>query len=233
MFWQEDDNQETTQISDDIIDLVFNITSCRELPVDHAYALGQALIKALPLIGEDERIAVHNIHLAGSQNGWERPNPSLGQKLVLSKRTKLTLRIPQEHKDTIANALNGVTLDIDGHPLTLGSAKTKSLSKQGTLFSRYIVLEDGEDQDENRFLLRMVNTLKTQNIPVKKALCGITQHIDTPEGSIATRSIMLAGLNSQQAIQLQQRCIGGHRHMGCGIFIPHKGIDAVKQAEDE
>jgi CRISPR-associated protein Cas6 len=231
MFWQEDDKQEY-QVSDDIVDLVFSI-DCRELPVDHAHSLGEALCNALPLLGEDDRCAIHSIHLAGSQNGWERPDPSLGQKLVLSRRTKLTLRVPQEHKAQIEDTLNGMTLDIDGHPLTIGKAKPKTLSKQGTIFARHIALEPGEDTDENAFLMRIVADLKARGIRVKKALCGITQQIDTPQGPLLTRSIMLADLTADESVQLQQEGLGSHRHLGCGIFIPHKGIDAVKKQEDE
>lgn len=232
MFWQEDDNPQEFQVGDEIIDLVFSI-DCRELPVDHAHALGKALCAALPLLEEDARCAIHSIHLAGSQNGWERPDPKLGQKLILSRRTKLTLRVPGEHRDRIEQVLNGVTLDIDGHALTIGKAKPKQLSKQGTIFARHIALQDGEDDDESRFLMRVVGDLKARGIRVKKALCGITQRIDTPDGPVLTRSIMLAELSIEESVQLQQQGLGSHRHLGCGIFIPHKGIDAVKKAEDE
>jgi len=232
LFWQDDDDSQELQVSEEIFDLVFSI-DCRELPVDHAHSLGSALCETLPMLGEDERCAIHSIHLAGSQNGWERPDPKLGQKLVLSRRTKLTLRVPSEHRDRIEQALQGVTLDIDGHPLTIGKAKPKTLSRQGTIFARHIVLEPGEDADENAFLMRVVNDLKARGIRVKKALCGITQQIETPDGPLQTRSIMLADLRPQDSVRLQQEGLGSHRSLGCGIFIPHKGIDAVKQQEDE
>lgn len=231
MFWEEDDQQEF-QVSDDIIDLVFNI-DCRELPVDHAHALGEALCNALPLLGEDARCAIHSIHLAGSQNGWERPDPKLGQKLILSRRTKLTLRVPGEHREHIEQTLDGAILDIDGHKLAIGKAKSKKLSRQGTVFARHVALQAGEDSDENAFLMRVVSDLKARGIQVKKALCGITQEIDTPEGPLQTRSIMLADLSPEDAVQLQQQGLGDGRKLGCGIFIPHKGIDAVKKQEDE
>ena len=94
MYWEEDDNRKEFQVNDDIVDLVFSL-SCKELPVDHSHALSQALIDAVPEFADaTSGCAIHSIHLAGSQNGWERPDPSLGQKLILSKRTKLTLRVP-------------------------------------------------------------------------------------------------------------------------------------------
>jgi len=232
MFWQDDDTPQESQIPDDIIDLAFNI-QCRELKVDHAYALGEALSQEAPALKEDERCAVHSIHVAGSQNGWERPDPNLGQKLMLSRRTKLIIRIPQELREQVQQALDGVTLDIEGDPLTIGKAKTKKLSKLGTIFARHVVLEPGEENDENRFMMRVAQELQSRGIHIKKALCGISEEIQTPEGPLLTRSIMLADLSTEDSVRLQQHGIGEHRLMGCGIFIPHKGIDAVKKAEDE
>ncbi|MBV5275414.1 MAG: type I-MYXAN CRISPR-associated protein Cas6/Cmx6, partial [Lamprocystis purpurea] len=46
-------------------------------------------------------------------------------------------------------------------------------------------------------------------------------------GAITTRSLLLAGLKPDESLRLQQQGLGLHRLMGCGIFIPHKGIDAV------
>lgn len=232
MFWQDEDAPREYQVPDDIIDLVFNI-ECRELPVDHAHTLGQELQNALPLLADDERCAIHAIHLAGSQNGWERPDPALGQKLILSRRTKLTLRIPNEHREQVEQTLNGATLDIDGDSLKIGKAKTKLLSKYGTIFARHIVLEAGEDTDENAFLMRIAKEMQTRRIAIKKALCGTTQTIATPDGDIQTRSIMFAGLTPENSVLLQQQGFGSHRLMGCGIFIPHKGIDAVKKDDSE
>lgn len=232
MFWEDDESKQEFQVSDEIIDLVFNI-QCRELPVDHAHTLGQALCEAAPVLREDERCAIHSIHLAGSQNGWERPDASLGQKLILSRRTKMTLRVPAEYEQAICEALDGRTLDIEGDALTIGKAKRKLLSKQGTIFSRYIALQAGEAEDENQFMMRIIKDLQARGIKPKKALAGITLPLKTPQGELLTRSIMLAGLTADESVRLQQQGLGSHREMGCGIFIPHKGIDAVKTQEDE
>jgi hypothetical protein len=40
---------------------------------------------------------------------------------------------------------------------------------------------------------------------------------------------MLADLSTDESIRLQQQGLGPRRLMGCGIFIPHKGIDAVSK----
>jgi CRISPR-associated protein Cas6 len=232
MFWQEDDNPKPFEVPDDIVDLSFEI-QCRELPVDHAHALSTALKAFLPLLADDERLGVHTVHVAGSQNGWERPDPALGQRLILSRRTRLSLRVPKEHLDLVQNALDGAEVEIAGCNLKIGKSKQKMLSAQGTLFARYVVLEPGEDDDENAFLQRIVSMLAARDIRVTKALCGKTAAVAGPDGPVQTRSLMIAGLSREESVRLQQEGVGPLRHMGCGIFIPHKGIDPVKKAQDD
>jgi hypothetical protein len=68
-------------------------------------------------------------------------------------------------------------------------------------------------------------------VRVRKALCGKTTAIDSPGGPIEARSLMLADLTQDESILLQQRGLGPYRQLGCGIFIPHKGIDAVHKTK--
>ena len=232
MFWQEDERPTRFEVPDDVVDLVFDI-QCRELPVDHQYDLANALSEHLPDLAEDQRLGVHSIHLAGSQNGWERPDPKLGQKLILSRRTKLMIRVPAESRERIQATLDGVEIEISGCPLKIGKSKLKKLSSQGTIFSRYVVLEAGEEADEHAFMHRVVGELADRGIRVKKALCGKTTAVDGPDGPVMTRSLMIADLGAEESVRLQQEGLGPLRHMGCGIFIPHKGIDAVKKPEDD
>ena len=152
---------------------------------------------------------------------------------VLSRRTKLTLRLPKHRIDEAQAALHGATLDIGGHAMSIGKAKAKALAKQGTIFCRNLVLAPGEAEDEMHFLQRLVEVLGKRNIHVKKAMPGKTAAIHTPDGPIATRSLMIANLTTDDSVALQQQPLGEHRLLGCGIFLPHKGIEAVKQAGDD
>lgn len=232
MFWQEDDNKQEFKVPDDVVDLLFSI-DCRELPVQHIHPLSMALQAQLPWLADEPQAAIHEVHVAGSQNGWERPDPALGQKLILSRRTKLTLRLPKHRLEDARRALDGVTLDIDGHPMTLGKTTQRLLSKQGTVFCRNLALEPGEEADENAFMQRVADELGKRRIRIRKALAGITTHIETPDGPIPARSIMLSDLRAEEAVELQMESVGRHRLLGCGIFLPHKGIEAVKQQGDD
>jgi CRISPR-associated protein Cas6 len=229
MFWQEDDDKTVRQQSE-VVDLLFDIR-CREIPVDHAHALASGLREHLPEIGPDADIAVHTIHVAGSQNGWERPEFSRHERLLVSRRTKLALRVPKEKAGAISEQLYGKTVRVEDCELTIGKAKQKPLSKQGTIFSRYVqCLPEEEEMD---FLQRVAEELQAHGIRIKKAMCGKTTMVYTPEGEVATRSLMLADLRTDESLLLQEKGIGPGREMGLGIFLPHKGIDAVKKIDDD
>ena len=227
MFWQEDEPGTEPTITDVVVDLVFDI-DCRELPVDHAFDLSRALLQAAPWIGEDERIGIHSVHLAGSQNGWERPDPDSGQHLLLSRRTKLTLRAPSERVEPLQQTLYGTELDISGCPMTLGKSKVRPLSSEATLIARQVI---STSDDEERFLEWAASELQSMGIRIKKALCGKSLFLATADGPLHTRSLMLADLTREDSIKLQQRGLGPHRRLGCGLFIPHKGINAVGRGE--
>jgi CRISPR-associated protein Cas6 len=231
MFWQDEKRPADYAVPDDVVDLVFSI-DCRELPVDHAHSLSTAIRRAAPWIGEEAEIGIHTVHVAGSQNGWERPAHGTDSRLLLSKRTKLTIRVPKHAAERLSRDLCGAVLDVDGCPLKVGDAHTRLLSKQGTLQARYVVAESVDETDAD-FLGRMARELGAMGIRVRRALCGRTNLLVTPAGPIATRSLMLADLSPDESVLLQRRGLGPLRQMGCGIFIPHKGIDSVRGADDD
>jgi CRISPR-associated protein Cas6 len=227
MFWQEDEETLTPTLPDDTVDVLFAL-QCRSIPVDHVHALSRALLDVAPWL-EESGCGIHSIHVAGSQNGWERPAHGGEQHLLLSRRTKLSIRVPRERVAALKAALEGTTLDVDGAALGIGTGKPRPLSKEGTLFARYVA--GPADTDEEGFLSWAAAALADMDIRVRKALCGRTTALATPRGAIETRSLMLADLTPEESLRLQQQGLGPHRSMGCGLFIPHKGIEAVHKAK--
>lgn len=219
MFWEETKPEPVLKVPDDIVDLVYGI-SCRTIPVDHAYELSTAIQQHLPWIVKEAQAAMHTIHVAASSNGWIRPdNPD--DLLHLSRRTKLMLRVPK-HRVEDAKQLLGKVLSIGDNDLLVKDVTVKQLSNLTTLFARYIATHD--DVSEMEFLVQMKQQLKQLNINPKKMLCGTETAINTPQGRLRTRSLMLAELELSESITLQQTGLGQYLHMGCGIFIPHKDI---------
>ncbi len=223
MYWEEDKGNEPPEVSDAVVDLVFGI-DCRCLPVDHAYALAQAMQRELPWLTDEPNAGIHTIHGAASGNGWMRPQGS-DDLLQLSRRTRFTLRVPK-HRIEDALSLQGKTLDVDGYPLTLKRATQRPLSVLTTLFARHQAT-DRDLENEEQMLDWVAAQLRRLEIRPRKLLCGTLHAIKTPEGHVQTRSLMVADLDYDESLRLQAQGLGPHRLLGCGLFIPHKGIQTL------
>lgn len=219
-YWQEDqDPDRPPEVPEDVVDLVYR-TRCKAIPVDHAYALSDALRRALPWFDEEPLAGLHIIHGADSGNGWYRPEGA-SDLVYLTRRTRLELRLPAHRLDD-ARELNGVVLDIAGHPMEVGEAQPRPLSAITTLYARYVL--DRKEQDEQRFLTRVAEQLKALGIRAKRMLPGRANLLSHPDGPLYTRSLMLADLSFEEAIRVQEQGIGAGRKLGCGLFLPHKSI---------
>jgi CRISPR-associated protein Cas6 len=229
MFWEEEKDENTPyEVPDTVVDLVYSIR-CRSLPLDHAYSFSTAVLGHLAWIEDEELAGIHLIHGAESGNGWVRPQDPERQVLHLSHRARMTLRVPRHRVDD-AHRLSGETLDIEGHRLEVGKAKEKRFSTLPNQFARYVVVPEGIDlQDEEAFLSYAAEELRALGIRIRKMLCGRAHAIDHPQGGLQTRSLMVSDLEPEEAVTLQQQGIGRHKTLGCGLFIPHKGIKAVHQ----
>ena len=226
MFWSEEKEKKEFKVPDNVVDLVFKL-DCKMLPVEHAHSLSQAIHSVLDWIIDEELAGIHQIHVAESGNGWMRPEDPTNEVLNLSRRTRMTLRVPKERVED-AKQLSGKTFDIDGYKLTVGDASIKPLSDITILFSRYVVCDSV--LSEEQFLMEVAEQLQALDIPVKKMMAGKQHVIRTPDGELTTRSLMVADLEKEHSIILQQHGIGPCRHLGCGIFLPQKGIKPVKDS---
>ena len=134
------------QVPDEVVDVSFAIR-CPTIPLDHAHALSAELLAVMPWLAEEAGAGVHLIHGAASGNGWFRPEDPGNEVLHLSRRTRMRLRIPQHRLDD-ARLLSGKTLDIDGHALELGKTEVFLLSSLSTLFARYVICREEDDEEE-------------------------------------------------------------------------------------
>ena len=224
MHWEEITPSAEHAVPNTVVDAVFNI-SCRTLPVDHAYVLSHAIQRALPWFAHERGAGLHIVHVAGSGNGWQRPADPAAL-LHLSRRTKLALRIPKQ-RIADAGALLDQTLDVGGHALRIDSIALRPLSRITTLFSRYVVIAAGDD--EAGFLRAATEELDALGIGPGRMVCGLTTAIATPTHTLNTRSLMIADLSTEESVLLQQQGLGPERKLGCGLFLPHKDINALQR----
>lgn len=225
MFWEEDEDKTIAyQAPDDVLDVSFAI-QCKELPIDHAWALSQAVQNSLPWLADEKVAGVHSIHVAETGNGWERPDDQEHETLRPSRRTKLLIRIPKTRLTAI-ESLVGKTLSIQGYPLTVGKLQKKPISASTVVFARYVLSDSNESEPE--FLKRIADEVYgLTGERIKKMMCGKSYYRHTPNGDLLTRHLMIADLKNEPSVKIQQFGLGGERTLGCGLFLPHKGIKSL------
>jgi CRISPR-associated protein Cas6 len=226
MYWTENSDKENKlKIPDDVVDLSFKL-ECKCLANDNVWELSQAIREILPWLADEPQSGIHQIHGAESMNGWNRPEEA-DSLIQLSRRTKLIVRVPGLLVED-AQELEGKTLDIAGMSLKIGRSSVKLLSLYEVQFSRFVITRPGLEDEE--FLSEAVTELRKLNIPPRKLLSGKAQSFMTPDGDVMTRSLMVADLEPMEAIRLQESGIGEGRLLGCGLFVPHKGIKHAKES---
>lgn len=222
MYWQEEeDDSRQFRVPENVVDVLFSI-NCKTLPVDHAYALSSAIKEALPWFAEEPQAGLHLIHVAESGNGWERPQGD-DELLYLSRRTKLTLRVPQHRLEDVKQ-LTGQELNVAGNPMEVGKSSVRLLSISTSLYARYVAGKEGQSEDD--FLAETIGELKNAGLRFKKVLCGKENLMETPKGPMITRSLLVADLGLEDAVRLQETGVGSHEYkkLGCGLFIAHKTV---------
>jgi CRISPR-associated protein Cas6 len=208
---------------DEVVDAVFAI-ECRSLPVDHAWALSQAVQAALPWFADEPHAGLHTVHGAASGAGWQRPEGD-DARLQLSRRTRLVLRLPA-HRIEDAAALTGRTLDVAGSALRVGRLSPRPLLRIASLFSRSVIFAGAAD--ESAFLAAATEGLRALGVEASTLLCGREVTLATPEATYRTRSLMLTVATPAQSLALQRQGLGEARKLGCGVFIPHKDVGDLR-----
>jgi CRISPR-associated protein Cas6 len=223
MHWVEEQDDDAIAIPDAVVDLAYSIR-CRALPVDHAYALFAALAPHLPWLEQEPLAGIHPLHVAESAHGWMRPQRP-DALLHLSRRTKLVLRVPAE-RVADARSLEGKRVRIGSHAMVICEATQLPLSRSRALFSRRVVTAD--EEDEEGFVQRLLGEMHAMGVRPQKILPGLAHTLRTPQQCLCARLLSVEGLRLEESFRLQMRGVGAYRHLGCGIFIPHKPLSAVR-----
>ncbi len=227
MFWREDKQaQDEYRVPDDVFDLVFKLRG-DSLDIDHAHALSEALQRHLSA-AICARIGVHGIRLAGSGNGWNRPE-KIDAELPLSRRARLIIRVQQDDSDALTQITNQ-TLQVGSQAVEIGASSVRKLSDMSTMYARAIRCD--REQSEDDFMQEVAVQLAAMGINVSKMMCGKSGAIRAGDETIFTRALLVADLKPEESVRLQQRGVGEGRLLGCGLFVPHKGIDAVFEIQD-
>lgn len=175
---------------------------------DYRGALAAALEAALPWLADEPGAGVHRLNLAA------------GAQSLLSRRTRLTLRVPRA-RAAAAESLSGSVLALAPGSLRLGRAHRRELLAHGTLYAHLVAAGDA---DERGFLAAAEAELAALGVSCR-AICG--RHAALEAGRLLGYSLMLDGLGTADSMRVLEAGLGPHRRLGCGIFVPHKSAAAV------
>jgi len=212
--WPEDKPEEYVP---QMIDLQFDLVGTT-IPADNALLLSDALLEQLPWLGEDSRIGIQHLKGAETNTG--------DISLNINRRTKLFLRAPKTRVDDLLQ-LVGKTLDLAGHALQIGNFKTRAFSPFGNIYAHFV---DTGSVTEEQFVQDVMRELDGHFQIRCGFICGKRQTLKSASGPLFGYSLMLHDVPSHKSLQLQDEGMGRNRLLGCGIFIPHKSIAPVVQA---
>ncbi|MDP1633647.1 MAG: type I-MYXAN CRISPR-associated protein Cas6/Cmx6 [Gallionellaceae bacterium] len=192
------------------LDLVFDLHG-ETLPLDYPFALWAELERLLPPLAEHEAVGVLPLKVAESKD-----------HVLLAKRTKLVLRLPQALVQAAAT-LSGARLDIPPGSLTLGEAKQRELLPHPTLHAQ---LAAGADK-ETEFMGAVQAHFDALGISAN-TICGRRRTLSDGRQSISGYSLVVHDLKPEASILLQCVGMGEGRRFGCGIFMPYKVISDLE-----
>lgn len=194
----------------DMIDLLFELRGER-LPAAYPFPLWAELARLAPALAEDERVCVLPLKVAES-----------GDHVLLAKRTRLALRVPQELAE-IAAALVGTELDIPPGRLALGEMKPRALQPYPTL---HAPLALGPD-DEIGFMEAVQARFDALGIRAN-TICGMRRTLSDGRQSVSGYSLVVHDLKPEASLLLQSAGMGEGGRYGCGIFVPYKVISDLE-----
>jgi CRISPR-associated protein Cas6 len=179
---------------------------------DHAAALYRALAALLPWLEDEPLAGVHPMRgLTPSTAG-----------MLVGGRTRIVLRIP-EHRAEACATLQGADLRIPA-PLHIGAASRRELLAYPVLHSRLVITGA---QDEAQFVRDVDAGLAELGIDCETIVGRRGELAADSQHRWVGYSLMLHGLSAEHSLRAQERGLGLHRKLGCGLFVPHKSVAAV------
>jgi CRISPR-associated protein Cas6 len=190
-----------------IVDLAFPIQE-EQIPVDHGYALYAALSQIQTSLHRAPWLGIHPVK-----------GMALGANLRLPPGSKLRLRLPV---DRVGDALPlvGQNLAIGDFRIRLGAPQLTPLRPGVTLYSRLVTIKGFMEPGPFRVAIQ-------RQLDVLGAKCttslGPRRTLRIKDRVIVGYAVWLSELSAEESVDVQERGLGGRRHMGCGVFAPVRG----------
>lgn len=181
--------------------------SGQTLPASYHFALWNALLQLEPVLGDSAEVGIVPLRLSSNEG-----------KLLLTKRTRLLMRLPEEMVDGVA-ALTGKELDIAGHRVQLGNLEVRGLQPYPTLHAPLV--SGGED--EVSFMQGIRSSLDAMGVGAS-LICGKRHSLKDGTHDIMGYSLVVHDLKPEESLRLLGNGLGSEKCYGCGVFLPYKAI---------
>jgi CRISPR-associated protein Cas6 len=181
------------------------------VPHDYPFALWTEIVRTLEWLKEEPNVGI--LPLRGSASV---------DNILLSKRSKLILRVPAE-RAAQTGRLTGQQLKIGDSLLVVGKSRERELQPATTLHSNMVESNLGEVE----FIADMQKKLHKMGISCN-LICDKYRKISGTQTELTGYGLVLHDLTPEASLQIQRTGLGGARHFGCGIFVPFKAITGLE-----
>lgn len=194
------------------VDLAFRLQGTDPIPADHGYALYAAVSHLIPEVHRENGVAIHPI--AGRQVGARR--------LMLMPWSTLTIRLSDSQ---IAGLLKlaGKSLRLVDVAVRIGVPEVRGLAPSTAVRSRLVIIKVAHASAEELTAEAFVGAARRQLDDLRIGADAIVsvgkrRSIRLKQREIVGYELIVEGLTAEESIALQERGLGGKRHMGCGVF---------------
>lgn len=191
------------------LELKFTVTG-EILPSNHGYLLFSAMSRLVPDIHQSDWFAMETLPGVARGDGTTQLDP----------RAKLKVRLPQDRVPLLLK-LAGRRLDLDGHVIRLGTPQIFLLQPSSSLHARIVTIK--HHQEPETFINAVCQKLEELGVRGEPVI-GERRIVRVSGHKVVGFALTLHELSDDGSILLQERGLGGRRHMGCGFFNPVRGI---------
>jgi CRISPR-associated protein Cas6 len=178
------------------------------VPLDHGYLLFSALSARIPELHARRDVGVFNLRGQGMA----------GDALQLGRGT-LRIRCPAEAIHLFLG-LAGGRLELAGRSVTLGAPTVRAMEQVSRLSARVVTFKHALDEEAfrasaRRFLDELMEGMGTLRV-------GRRRIVTISGQKVVGFALEVSDLTPEGSTLLQEKGLGGRRHMGCGLFLPVK-----------
>jgi CRISPR-associated protein Cas6 len=174
-----------------------------------------ALSRVLPALHQGNGIGVHPIR--GRQIGH--------RELTLDEHSRLILRASTEAIGSLIQ-LAGKQLNVAGKNLRVGVPQVWSLKPAPALRSRLVIIKTKDAPNASALTADIFKAAARRKLdelgvsPEAILTLGKRRTLRIKDKEVVGYEVLLEGLTAEESLNVQEKGLGGRRHMGCGVFVP-------------